>query len=334
MNRTSSLFLKAHALVAYLLIVQVFTGTAQKKTATTFDKSVTLISENDNYLFRGSDRYYTNGIFLQYKTVHQKKGKKNIRQFEMGQMLFTPKQKYEQSDLRYFGNSYPANTIDRPFCGYLYVKYSNFRFLSKAAMYQWGVSLGTIGNPSGGEQTQKMMHNLVGVYDVAGWENQLQNNFLLNFQGSYSRQLLNKKIGVSQIKIIPTGTLNIGNAYDNAGLACNFAFGIINDFENTTLLNAELGGDGTLKKKYEFFIYFQPRLTFQAYNATIQENLFSKSNAITNRLEAMLYEHRIAAVFSKNRLGLSIGYVFQTRELKLQELNHRFATVQLCYRFK
>lgn len=61
------------------------TGYCTKESDALFNKSVSIITENDAYLLNGSDRYYSQGLFLQYSVAHQKKGRKNIRQVETGQ---------------------------------------------------------------------------------------------------------------------------------------------------------------------------------------------------------------------------------------------------------
>lgn len=333
MSVINSLFLKACLLAAFLFFQLQQQATAQNKSATAFDKSISFTSENDSYLFTKADRYYTNGIFLKYRKTGLKNGKKNIRQLELAQMLFTPKRKFDENDLQYFNNGYPINTIDRPFSSYLYVKYFNQRFFSTNKMYQWGISAGTIGKASGGEQTQKLVHRILGLYIPVGWENQLQHNFLLNLQGIYTQQLVSKNIGTSQFKVIPAAAINLGNAHVDGKLLCNVAFGIIDQFENSALLNAEIVGSGTEKKNYELFLYFQPQVTVQAYNATIQNNLFNKSDALTTTLKTAIYEHRIAAVFSQKRMTYNFGYVFQTKELQMQQINHRYASLQFSYKF-
>ncbi len=310
----------------------VYSVTAQNKTGSSFNKSISIITENDSYLFQGSDRYYTNGLFFQYRTAQIKEGRKNIQQFELGQKIFTPKRKFDANDLRFYSNGYPVHTIDRPFCGYLFIKYSNAQFLSGTKMYQWGITTGTIGRASGGEQTQELIHRVGGIYIPVGWENQVQHNALLNVVGSYTQQLLNKKVGRSEIRVIPTGTLNLGNINTNAQLSCNVAFGIMDDFENTALLNAEINNEAAFKKKYELFVYFQPGLTLQVYNATIQEHLFSKNPATD--LKPFIYQHKIGAAYSKKRMTINIGYIFQTKELMKQYVNHRYASIQLSYQIR
>lgn len=334
MSAASSIFFRACSLAVLLFFMEVSPTKAQKKIAAAFDKSISIITENDAYLFDGADRYYSGGIFLQYRKARLKNGKKKLQQFELVQKLFMPKRKFDENDLRFFIYGYPVNTIDRPFCGYLYFKYSNQRFFSTDKMYQWGVSAGTIGNASGGEQTQKLVHRVIGLYIPVGWENQLQHNFLLNLHGAYTQQLVEKEIGISRLKIIPTASLNLGNAYINGQLSCQFAIGMMNEFENTALLNAEMGNSVASEKNYELFVYFQPQITAQAYNATIQNSLFDKTYVPTDDIKSLVYEHRIGAVYSKRRITCNIGYVFQTKELHLQQINHRYASIQLSYRFK
>src|ERR1700739_4717245 len=77
-------------------------------------------TDNDSYLMQGSDRYYTDGIFLYYrhalKVKDSTKVKNKVLGFEMGQKIFNP----QSGSINYYGADQPS-LIDRPFAAYLYV---------------------------------------------------------------------------------------------------------------------------------------------------------------------------------------------------------------------
>ena len=87
-------------------------GQTEKSSA--FAREFSFTTENDAYLFKQNDAYYTNGFFFALKTAKEKKGKKQVNAWELGQMIYTPLIRKTAG---------PAD-IDRPYCGYLFLKFS------------------------------------------------------------------------------------------------------------------------------------------------------------------------------------------------------------------
>ena len=90
------------------------TATAQKTTSY-YQSQISVISENDNYTFKLTDRYYTNGLMLRFSKAIQNnfvQQHKKILTAEIGQMIYNP---YKQ-------DFYFMQTMDRPFTGFLYTK--------------------------------------------------------------------------------------------------------------------------------------------------------------------------------------------------------------------
>src|SRR5580704_357164 len=73
-------------------------------------------TDNDSYLFSGSDKYYTDGLFFYFRHALTVKSKdtaslqNKILGFELGQKIFNPQSGAIPSPIY----------IDRPFAGYLY----------------------------------------------------------------------------------------------------------------------------------------------------------------------------------------------------------------------
>jgi len=67
-------------------------------------------SDNDSYLGQGSDRYYTDGIFIYYRHALSVSGSElqnKVLGFELGQKIFNAQSGYVPS----------ASYVDRPFAG-------------------------------------------------------------------------------------------------------------------------------------------------------------------------------------------------------------------------
>ncbi len=83
-----------------------------------YDKEFSFTNENDAYLFNQADAYYTNGIFLKATKAVEGRGLKKTRFIEAGQMIYTPLIRLTQT----------AKDIDRPYCGYLFIKLGQASF--------------------------------------------------------------------------------------------------------------------------------------------------------------------------------------------------------------
>ena len=58
-------------------------STAQAGNSKNFSKQFSLITENDRYLLQGNDRYYTNGIMLNYSLIqHSEKPQLRVAQID------------------------------------------------------------------------------------------------------------------------------------------------------------------------------------------------------------------------------------------------------------
>ncbi|MEO7531538.1 MAG: lipid A-modifier LpxR family protein, partial [Sediminibacterium sp.] len=151
-----------------IYIVCVFTGIiarAQSAKTVNFAREFSFTTENDAYLLKQKDAYYTNGFFFALKTAKEKKGKKSIKAWEIGQMIYTPVIRKTAG---------PAD-IDRPYCGYLFVKFSEIKFPGNKSVLQYNGGLGEVGNASFGENVQNSYHKLLGYGRFTGWQYQVQN---------------------------------------------------------------------------------------------------------------------------------------------------------------
>jgi hypothetical protein len=86
---------------------------SQPKEELGFRRQLTFCGDNDILAFKGTDRYYTNGLFLTYFILQKPKGEnviKEINEWELGQEIFTA-QKRQVSFV---------DELDRPIAAYLY----------------------------------------------------------------------------------------------------------------------------------------------------------------------------------------------------------------------
>jgi hypothetical protein len=149
-------------------------------------------TENDAYLLKLEDAYYSNGIFLHLGYADQtKKNTKMVHRFELGQQIFTPLRRNTRT---------PAD-IDRPYAGYTYMQYTGSWFKNEKTVLQVNGTLGIIGPASGGEGLQNTYHRWLQYAPFLGWRYQISNQLVLNTGVLYARNL------------VATNTCSIGNSF-------------------------------------------------------------------------------------------------------------------------
>src|ERR1700709_580345 len=115
-----------------------------KAFAQSHSNEIGLQSDNDSYLAQGSDRYYTDGIYIYYRhalKINEGSTLQNkVLGFEAGQKLFNP-----QTGSIFYKEINDPRYIDRPFAAYLYVG-STLNFLYKnESNLKIGAQVGFVG---------------------------------------------------------------------------------------------------------------------------------------------------------------------------------------------
>ncbi len=307
-------------LVLIFLITGSIIGFSQKKTNTNYTKELFFKTENDAYLFNLNDAYYTNGFMLNYNYVQEKKGIKKINSFELGQKIFTPLIRVTNT----------PTDIDRAYCGYLYLKYAQTRFIKKDALFQLTGSLGVVGPSSWGEGLQNTYHGWLNFSKFTGWKYQIDNSFCIDFGATYATTL----VEVNGIKIVPVAQINLGTTYTNAAVGSMIVFGAFEKNKESVLWSARISTkENTQKRKYEFFGYWYPQVIAQAYNATIQGGVFNTGSlAITQEPARLMYQQALGVCYASGRVTGKVEYVYQSKETPSQTKSQRYGSFQISYR--
>ncbi|MES2331645.1 MAG: lipid A deacylase LpxR family protein [Bacteroidota bacterium] len=289
-----------------------------------FAREFSFTTENDAYLFHQNDAYYTNGFLFSLKTAKERKGKKIIKAWELGQMIYTPLIRK---------TSGPAD-IDRPYCGYLFLKFSEAKFTGKNSVLQFNGGLGQVGDASFGESVQNSYHKLLGYGRFTGWQYQVQNALGVDLGLSYAHTLFEDS---SWIKLMPVVEANLGMVFTNAKLGSYLCIGSFENNANSALWNARVqAADATTRKNHEIFFYWHPEVIFQGYNATVQGGMFSKGSgtAVLKDPTPVMFQQSWGICFAQGRWTTQFALVFQTREAESQKDPQRYGSAQVSYRFR
>lgn len=311
-----------------LLILISIIGISIESFAQNFKNEFGFKSDNDAYLFYGQDRYYTNGLFINFRHASDQTKlspnlEKVIYEFSVGQKMYNPES----------GSAPIAALHDRPFAGYLYAGSSVSLFTKKESVLKLGLELGTVGPDALGEDAQELLHKIVGFYDLEGWQYQIKNELAANFTAQYTKLLTRASSNKTDLSL--EAYANIGTTFSGAGAGVLFRTGKINQLFNSAYTNAAIHNNSTINNlvKNELFFYAKPQLNFVAYDATIQGSMFNNNSPVTFDTKALVFAQQIGFNYSTSRFTIDYSILFKSKEVKSNALAHQYGTITMYYRF-
>ncbi|MFH5926283.1 lipid A deacylase LpxR family protein [Roseomonas xinghualingensis] len=252
MRRLSSLFVLAIAAVPLAGHVQAQEPPDQRGT-------LSLTVEND--LFGGSDRYYTNGLLLTWRSPTENLpwpldmldrglnfavGPGQLRWgLSLGQNMYTPQDTQRRN----------PDPNDRPYAGYLYGAASLTRTTERTQTIA-EVQLGVVGPSALGEFVQNNYHDLLNIKNAEGWDRQLKDEPAATLLLERRWRLPLGNAGSLQAEAIPVLAGAVGNVqtYASIGTMLRIGDGLDADWGPVRIRPA-LAGSG----------FFQPRQDFGWY---------------------------------------------------------------------
>ncbi|RYU91123.1 lipid A deacylase LpxR family protein [Mucilaginibacter terrigena] len=289
-------------------------------------------SDNDSFLGQGSDRYYTNGFFLNYRhAIDGAKLKSNMANavfgLELGQKIYNAQS----------GQLPSAAEVDRPFAGYLYLGASANILYKNETTVKLGARVGVVGPAAGGYAVQKLIHNTFGFYELNSWQYQVRNAPQLNLSAEVNKLLARS----SWADLTFSGYVNTGTGFNAAGVGPMIRLGNFNQLfqsvstQSTVSKNANAG----LLHKNEVFFYYKPQINAVLYDATVQGNIFKDhpepgTQEIVGDINHLVFSNQLGVAFTTSRFVFDIGAVINTREVKqMVKSTHQWGSVTVLYRF-
>ncbi|WP_285056961.1 lipid A deacylase LpxR family protein [Pedobacter ginsengisoli] len=296
--------------------------------AQTFKNEFGFKSDNDSYLAQGSDRYYTNGLFISFRhATDQQKLKhgfeKKIWEISAGQKMYNPISGYSPN----------PDKQDRPFAGYLYAGAAMSWFKSNERILKTSVELGTTGPNSLAEGGQELLHDVIGFYELGGWDYQIKNELSINLSAQYTRLLHRASDQATDFSF--EGYVNAGTTFSGAGAGVLFRAGRINQLFNSGYTKAVIGNNAKTKAlvKRELFFYAKPQLNFVAYDATVQGSMFNEDSPVTFDIKPVVFAQQFGVNYSSQRFTFDFGMIFKTKEIKSPAKAHQYGSISMFYRF-
>lgn len=302
----------------------------------------TISATFENDIFGGTDRNYTNGVRLDYVTpindlpLWARLARDQLTPFvpaadwyatyAVGQNMYTP------SDITL--QNPPSD--DRPYAGFLYASFG-LAADTGAELDSFAIDIGVVGDGSLAEQTQKIVHKLVGSPKPQGWDSQV---------GDYPgiRILYEKKyryggaapLGFASIQadVAPHFNVSLGNVDTSAGVGVTVRIGddLVNDY-GPPRVRPSLSGPGFFKGSDGFgwtlFAGIEARAV--GYNGFIEGAPFTNDSDVQpNRFVG---DAQIGASLQYGDVELTYTHVIRTPEFGASQKLSIFGSLNLRTKF-
>lgn len=286
-------------------------------------------SDNDAYLGIGQDKYYTNGLFITFRSALNQQSlspklNKRLWEVEIGQKIFTPQSAFI-TDPSY---------IDWPFAGYLYASGSLTWLYNSENTLKTTLQIGTIGPASLDQEAQTFIHKTFGFYPPQGWQYQINNEFALNTRIEYNYFLFRSTSQSFDFTI--SSYANIGDTFTGMGIGLLFRKGAANPLFNSASTNSRIANHPKIDNlsNKEFFFYAKPMVHYRAYDATIQGGLFSSDKGpYVFGIKPFVFSQEVGFFYAKNRWTLNFSLIFKSKEIQSIAKPDQYGSGSIYYRF-
>ncbi len=293
-----------------------------------YSRMVGFVSDNDLFVSLMQDKYFTNGITLQVRfapTTRPENLTKKIVTLEMGQYMYTP----------FLADVPNKADHDRPFAGYLFFDLSVDKFYKNQSLFQMRYQVGIVGPASQAEWTQKWVHSTFKLPATAGWEYQIQNLAGLTVHALYLKNIaytLHRRLDVNLF-----AQANAGTVFDDAGLGVvsRIGFKPIHAISNSGLFNSNIGNDKQGSPCKEFYFFIKLRLSYVAYDATIQGSMFNNKSPVTFKPKPFVAGLQVGINWITKRFNFGYNFTYLTKAVDNNRVTaDKYGTVSMAYRFR
>ncbi|RYE24409.1 MAG: lipid A deacylase LpxR family protein [Sphingobacteriales bacterium] len=277
----------------------------------------------DNDYFTARDRYYTQGLHLEI--VSPALGRTFLKR------LFPRfKDGYNKIGLAIEHDAYTPTSIqsnfirygDRPFAAALMLKPFSISTDNSKQKLSASLSLGVLGPSAGGKEMQTGIHENTGNIIPKGWQYQVHNSPVVNYQLGYERLLF---MAGNNFLINADAQARIGTLSNQVGIGGTIMAGLL---ESPFARNYA-------SKKLHLYFYYRPSVQFIAFDATLQGGMFNNDSPYTipaSDISRFTFSNRAGIAFNYKALSLEYFQVLMTKEFETGRL-HRYGGIQIAVGF-
>ncbi|MGF2413779.1 MAG: lipid A deacylase LpxR family protein [Ferruginibacter sp.] len=274
----------------------------------------------DNDYFTKTDEYYTQGITFEY--VHP-----SIKKIPLAKLLLKPFTTTPQYGLTFNLFGYTPTSIasdsilygDRPFNAN--ISFKTFLIQVDEVRKQQvstALSIGVMGKAALGYDIQYNIHRWLKNPLPHGWQHQIKNDIILNYQINYEKQLF---AAGNHFLLNTTAEARAGTLNDKLSGGFNFMAGRFNKRFMPVIKKA----------KAEYYLYGQSRVHFIGYDATMQGGLFNRKSPYTiaaNDITRVTFQADAGVIVNFKKLYLSYTQSLLTKEFRTGKY-HRWGGISV-----
>jgi hypothetical protein len=260
--------------IFFTLLSQLTLGQRTENAISFNQKTNRLVLEVENDVLFKSDHYYTAGLALSYTNRNLRKTPAQLilKQKSPESFTFTGFGFEQRMYTPYSIVNPDSIENDRPYAAYLLAtNYSVLINPSKYLKIYNEIGIGIMGPAAGGRQVQTFVHTVIGSSLPNGWEFQLRNAFLIDYQFRIEKGFFNDWIARH---FIPFAKIRVGTLTDRIGI------GLMTKFGNTYKSLGEVADGKNLHKRFIWEWVFEANLHGVFYDATLQGGLFNGNEVI------------------------------------------------------
>ena len=277
----------------------------------------------DNDFFTKTDQYYTQGITFDFVSP-------GIKHFFLSKLLWKPYSGSPQYGVTvnlfgYTPTSIASDNIlygDRPFDANISLK----TFLIQAdetnkQQVSTALSIGVMGPWALGYEIQHGIHKWLKNPLPHGWQYQIKNDVIINYQLNYEKQLLSTG---NNFLLNTTAEARLGTLNDRLGGGFNFMAGRFNK------RFLPIAGS---KRKAEYYFYAQSRANVVGYDASLQGGLFNRSSPYiisAADVSRVTFQADAGVIVNFKKLYLSYTQSFLTKEFRTGKY-HRWGGISMGF---
>lgn len=291
--------------------------------------SVSFTIDNDGIV--GTDKNYTNGIFLAYHSpsspllsnvapgaIYQiakylpldKESAKGWN-IVVGQQIWTPE------DIE---STEPVED-ERPYAGLLFLETSISQY-SSSRTDQYNFMFGTVGPNSLAEQGQRFIHDIIGSDEPMGWDYQIENQIVFNL-GYQGHRLISRhntepsNSGLSQYDFSGVGRINAGNYQSELAIGSVARWGnnLAHNFGTTGFSPGKFVDIGMLSSSPTgYFLFTGIEGRYRINDITIEGD--RPSEVPDSNVEHLQATAVIGGIYYQPKWGVSLSFAITTPEFK------------------
>jgi hypothetical protein len=300
-----------------------------------------LVVENDRFGLLGTDKGYTSGVRASWVTSPQgtpkwavnlarqlplfADGSKVRAEYAIQQAIFTP------TDTTLV----VPNPLDRPYSGWLN---ASFGLIGETGpiIDQLSLGVGVVGPASGAQETQKLVHDLLGVTSPQGWASLVRNEptVQLRYQRSWralASHAFNTDYGVD---LTPHLGAALGNVYTlaNAGMTVRFGKHLQHD-SGPPRIGPSVPGSGFFEPhtKLGWYLFAGIEGRAVARNIFLDGNTFVDSPHVSK--EPFVTDLQAGLAITIDQYRVSYTHVWRSREYDGQLRGDQFGAISVSVRW-